>query len=170
MTHTDLNFKSLQDLINEVGGSKQCLLNHGINSTIFAYPASTGNENATVVNVVARYYDLVRTGDAPMAFLYCDGYKIENNYTPFNNKGLLKYENRYDVMDWSDRPKPNNPGQLAIPLNNAQMLTQFIQGVNLQEKYNRMGIYLQFQLWFIMTLYKTRTWYIHQTSPLCFVA
>ena len=63
-----------------------------------------------------------------MAFLYCDGYKIEHNCTPFNNKGHLKYDNGYDVMNWSDRPKPNNPGQLAIPLDNTQKLTQFIRG------------------------------------------
>ena len=50
MTHTNLDHKSLQNLEYEIGGSKQCLLNHGINSTIFAYPASTGHDNATVVN------------------------------------------------------------------------------------------------------------------------
>ena len=42
--------------------------NHGVNSTVFAYPASTGQENATVVNVVSQYYNLARTGDAPLAF------------------------------------------------------------------------------------------------------
>ena len=46
MTHTDLNSKSQQNLTYEIGGSKQCLLNHGVNSTIFAYPASTGSRNA----------------------------------------------------------------------------------------------------------------------------
>jgi hypothetical protein len=40
--------------------------------------------------------DFAKTGDTPMAFLHCDGYKIENNCAPSNNKGLLKYENRYD--------------------------------------------------------------------------
>jgi peptidoglycan/xylan/chitin deacetylase (PgdA/CDA1 family) len=139
MTHTNLNMKSQQGLVYEIGGSKQCLLNHGINSTIFAYPASTGHQNITVVNTVAQYYDLARTGDAPMTFLHCDGYKIENNCTPFNNQGHLKYENRYDVMNWSDRPKPAYPGQLSIPLNKSQMFTQFVQEVNLQEKYNRNG-------------------------------
>ncbi|MGN6709070.1 MAG: polysaccharide deacetylase family protein, partial [Candidatus Nitrosocosmicus sp.] len=33
MTHTDLNAKSPQNLEYEIGGSKQCLLNHGFNST-----------------------------------------------------------------------------------------------------------------------------------------
>ncbi len=40
MTHTSLDNKSQQNLDYEIGASKQCLLNHGINSTIFAYPAS----------------------------------------------------------------------------------------------------------------------------------
>src|SRR5437763_5366062 len=49
MTHTDLDMKSQQNLIYEIGGSKQCLLDHaGINPTIFAYPASTGHSNETV--------------------------------------------------------------------------------------------------------------------------
>src|SRR3954462_11081482 len=48
MTHTNLNNKSQQNLDYEIGTSKQCLLNHGLNSTVFAYPASTGHDNATV--------------------------------------------------------------------------------------------------------------------------
>src|SRR5919107_992595 len=33
MTHTALHNRSQQDLMYEIAGSKQCLLNHGINST-----------------------------------------------------------------------------------------------------------------------------------------
>ena len=58
MTHTALYNRSQQDLIYEIGGSKQCLFDHGINSTVFAYPASTGSENATIINIVSKYYDL----------------------------------------------------------------------------------------------------------------
>ena len=139
MTHTDLNFKSQQDLINEVGGSKQCLLNHGINSTIFAYPASSGNKNATVINAVSKYYDWARSGDSPMAFLHCNGYKTENNCNPFNKNGLITYENRYDVRNWSDRPKAQDPNLVSGPINSLQMLTQFVEEVNLQSKYNKNG-------------------------------
>src|SRR5690348_9338776 len=103
MTHTDLNAKSQQELDYEIGGSKQCLLNHGINSTVFAYPASTGGYNSTVVNTVAKYYHLARVGDAPLAFLHCNGYKKDedSNCLPFNKDGTLKYENRYDIRNWS---------------------------------------------------------------------
>jgi peptidoglycan/xylan/chitin deacetylase (PgdA/CDA1 family) len=140
MTHTNLNNKSMQILEYEIGGSKQCLLNHGINSNIFAYPASTGSRNATVVDVVSKYYDLARTGDAPMTFLHCNGYKKEDNCTPLKQKdGQVKYENRYDIVNWSDRPKAQGPNQVAIPMNNMQMLTQFIHEVNLQSGYNKNG-------------------------------
>ena len=139
MTHTDLNSKSQQDLTYEIGGSKQCLLNHGVNSTVFAYPASTGSRNATVVNAVSQYYNLARTGDAPLAFLHCNGYKIESSCTPFSKNGEVKYENRYDIVNWSDRPKAQGANQIATPMNNAQMFTQFVQEVNLQSEYNKNG-------------------------------
>ncbi|MGN6624337.1 MAG: polysaccharide deacetylase family protein, partial [Candidatus Nitrosocosmicus sp.] len=139
MTHTDLNNKSQQNLDYEIDGSKQCLLNHGINSTVFAYPASTGHDNATVVDTVAKYYNLARSGDAPMAFLHCNGYKKENDCTPFNKIGHLKYENRYVIKNWSDRPKSQTDNQVAVPMNNTQMFNQFVNEVNLQSLYNKNG-------------------------------
>jgi Polysaccharide deacetylase len=142
MTHTDLNAKSRQNLEYEIGGSKQCLLNHGFNSTIFAYPESTGGYNSTVVNTVAKYYDIARVGDAPLAFLQCNGYKTrENNCLPFKKNGSLTYENRYDIRNWSDRPKTEHTISNQFPLffNNNQMLNQFIKEVNLQSDYNRNG-------------------------------
>jgi peptidoglycan/xylan/chitin deacetylase (PgdA/CDA1 family) len=138
MTHTALHNKSQQDLIYEIGGSKQCLFDHGINSTIFAYPASTGSENATIINIVSKYYDLARSGDAPLAFLHCNGYKKTNDCIPFKN-GKVKYENRYDIKNWSDRPKAQGTNQYAMPMNNTQMFSQFIKEVNLQSSYNKNG-------------------------------
>ncbi|MGN6614229.1 MAG: polysaccharide deacetylase family protein [Candidatus Nitrosocosmicus sp.] len=142
MTHTDLNHKSPEQLVYEIGGSKQCLLNHGINSTIFAYPESSGGKNATVIDVVAKYYDLARVGDAPMAFLDCNGYKKESNCQPIIKNGTLTYENRYDIRNWSDRPKLTLPESIqtgVIAYNNVQMLNQFIHEVNLQSFYNKNG-------------------------------
>ncbi|HEX5519132.1 MAG TPA: polysaccharide deacetylase family protein, partial [Candidatus Nitrosocosmicus sp.] len=148
MTHTDLNAKSQQNLNYEIGGSRQCLLNHGINSTVFAYPASTGGYNSTVVNTVAKYYNLARVGDAPLAFLHCNGYKKDENSNclPYNKDGTLKYENRYDIRNWSDRPKieQSSPtaatnNQAPASFNNMQMFGQFIKDVNLQSLYNKNG-------------------------------
>jgi hypothetical protein len=42
-------------------------------------PARTEHNNATVVNVVSEYYNLARSGVAPLAFLHCDGYRKENS-------------------------------------------------------------------------------------------
>jgi len=139
MTHTNLNNKSQQNLDYEMGTPKQCLLNHGINSTVFAYPVSTGHDNATVVNTVAKYYDLARSGDAPMAFLHCNGYKKQSDCIPFNKIGHLKYENRYVIKNWSDRPKSQVGNQVAVPMNNTQMFNQFVNEVNLQSLYNKNG-------------------------------
>ena len=59
----------------EIGQSKQCLENHGINATIFAYPNGKGSKNPEVVNTVAKYYNLARTDTkkSALTFLHCDG-------------------------------------------------------------------------------------------------
>src|ERR1700693_2023677 len=49
MTHAHLNHLSANALNVEIGGSKQCLVNHGYNVTSFAYPYDEGSNNVTVV-------------------------------------------------------------------------------------------------------------------------
>ncbi|HZA07073.1 MAG TPA: polysaccharide deacetylase family protein, partial [Nitrososphaeraceae archaeon] len=76
MNHPHMNGSLLSqaDLDYEIGQSKQCLSNHGINSTIFAYPYGEGSNNSTVVNTVAKYYNLARTDSkSALTFLHCDG-------------------------------------------------------------------------------------------------
>jgi hypothetical protein len=82
---------------------------------------------------------MARAGDAPLAFLHCNGYKKEDNCLPFNKNGELKYENKYDIRNWSDRPKVQATNQLIAPYNDQQMLNQFIREVNLQTNYNKNG-------------------------------
>jgi hypothetical protein len=53
----------------EIGGSKQCLASHGYTSTLFAYPYNEGSNNPIVVTTVAKYYDMARSGAAPLMFL-----------------------------------------------------------------------------------------------------
>ena len=76
MTHAHLPklLSSPWKLDYEIGGSKQCLANHGINATIFGYPLNLGSDNLKIVNVVAKYYNLARSGSAPLMFLNCIGY------------------------------------------------------------------------------------------------
>jgi hypothetical protein len=66
MSHIDLTHLSSHVLDYEIGQSKQCLADHGINSTIFANAYSTGWDNSTVVRVIPKYYDLARNGFYPL--------------------------------------------------------------------------------------------------------
>ena len=82
---------------------------------------------------------MARSGDAPLAFLHCNGYKIQQTgCKPFDQKGNVTYESRYNVRNWSDRPKPESE-QANVIYGNSQMFTQFVQEVNLQSNYNKNG-------------------------------
>jgi len=59
----------------EIGYAKQCLADHGFDTTIFAYPKNLGSDNDTAVNVVSKYYDIARTETEPLFFLDCNGYE-----------------------------------------------------------------------------------------------
>jgi hypothetical protein len=74
MTHAHLNKLSTNALTYEIGGSKQCFSSHGFNTTIFGYPLNLGSDKPSIVNLVAKYYDLGRSGTDPLMFLNCNGY------------------------------------------------------------------------------------------------
>ena len=69
--HLPLLLSSPSRLDYEIGGSKQCLANHGVNATTFGYPLNLGSDDPTIVNTVAKYYDLARSGSTPLMFLDC---------------------------------------------------------------------------------------------------
>ena len=73
MENKDLNHLSAKDLEFEVGQSKQCLLSHGINTTFFAVPKNLANNNATVINTIAKYYTLAINGHSNLMYLHCNG-------------------------------------------------------------------------------------------------
>src|SRR5215831_2534458 len=75
MNHIPLDDLSQQLLNYEIGQSKQCIIDHSVSPNInnndvpiFAYPYDIGHTNSTVINTVAKYYQLGRTGDKPLAF------------------------------------------------------------------------------------------------------
>ena len=170
MTHPNLNNLSLAGLDYEVGQSKQCLINHGINPTIFAYPNGEGSNNSTVVNTVAKYYNLARTDTkSALTFLHCDGGSNNNGSneqqtdcrTYFNN-GTLTPSNRYSINSWAHKhvvrecihqeqrtqqeecpPCPPHDRTCTIirhEYNNTQMFEKFVTAVNSQYSYNKDGI------------------------------
>ncbi len=69
MDHKHLSKLSDVELQYEIGQSKQCLANHKINATIFAYPYADGSDKPNVVNMVSKYYTLARAGDDPIQSL-----------------------------------------------------------------------------------------------------
>ncbi|MDP9286907.1 MAG: polysaccharide deacetylase family protein [Thermoproteota archaeon] len=153
MTHPHLNTLSQASLNYEIGGSKQCLLNHGINPPIFAYPYSEGSNNPSVVGVVGKYYTLARTDSGfPLTFLQCDGWKNHQQTdcrTYSGNGGTLTFANRYSIKGWTHRhiDGPYSSSQegavcagVCHSYDNSQMLQVFIADVNSQLKFNQGGI------------------------------
>ena len=63
-----------KDLEFEIGGSKQCLENHGINPNIFAAVHGDAWNNASVIHTIRKYYGFADNGFADLIFLHCDGY------------------------------------------------------------------------------------------------
>ncbi len=134
MTHKHLNHLSANALNFEIAGSKQCLANHGYNTTSFAYPYDEGADNVTVVNTVAKYYDLARTGSEPLMFLNCNGFKNhpQTDCKTYLSDGKLTYANRYAIRSLSfDRY------EIKDLFNNASIFSDFGQILNSQSNYNK---------------------------------
>ena len=167
MNHPHINGSlSQEDLDYEIGQSKQCLINHGINSTIFAYPYGEGSNNLTVVNTVAKYYDRGRTDSkSALTFLHCDGSdgnNIDNGNSgknaqrdcrPYFSNGTLTPSNRYSINSWahrhierqcisnsSDGDSGTCTNVVRHKYNNAQMFQKFVTAVNNQTNYNKDGV------------------------------
>jgi peptidoglycan/xylan/chitin deacetylase (PgdA/CDA1 family) len=152
MTHPHLNTLSQASLNSEIGGSKQCFLNHGINPTIFAYPYSEGSNNPSVVGIDGKYYTLGRTDSGfPLTFLDCDGWKNHQQTdcrTYSRNGGTLTFANRYSIKGWTHRHIDGlysySQGAVCAGVchsyDNSQMLQIFIADVNSQLKFNLGGI------------------------------
>ena len=136
MTHAHLNTLSQSQLDFEIGGSKQCLASHGYNSTIFAYPYNEGSNNPIVVNTVAKYYDMARSGTEPFMFLDCAGFKKnpQTDCRTYSPDGKLNYANKYAARSLSF-----DVVEIKDSFNNAAIFSDFVKIVNSQIKYNQAG-------------------------------
>jgi hypothetical protein len=138
MTHAHLPtlLSSPSQLTYEIGGSKQCLANHGVNATIFGYPLNLGSDKPSIVNVVAKYYNLARSGSAPLMFLNCNGYlkQSQNDCSTYSANGKLTYANRYDIKSDSFRHVDSNHNYSP-----PEEFQKFVQRMNSQVPYNTNG-------------------------------
>jgi peptidoglycan/xylan/chitin deacetylase (PgdA/CDA1 family) len=139
--HKDLNHLSANDLEYEVGQSKQCLLDHGINTTFFAVPKNVASNNQTVINTIAKYYDLAINGHSSLMFLHCNGPNLDDNSPPqtncktYSDDGTLTPANRYSIGEWSMQYIEDRNSYT-----NSQMFEKFISELNRQQKFNKDGI------------------------------
>ena len=104
MNHKNIDRLSAAALDFELGQSKQCLADHKINSTIFGSPHGNGEDNSTVINTIAKYYEFGRLGYAPLMYLHCDGYtkhSSQKDCRTFFDNGTLTFANRYSIREWS---------------------------------------------------------------------
>ena len=125
------------ELNYQIGQSKQCILDHGIPVTTFAYPFDNGKDNATIVNTVSQYFSYARSGNYPLMFLHCDHfreYTHQHDCRTYLPNGKISFTNRYSIIGWS-----HDHDRIAYFYNDNQMLNRFIQVVSVQEKYNRPG-------------------------------
>ena len=138
MDHKPLDMLSWDGLLYEIAGSKQCLADHGIDSSIFAYPFNQGSNIPLVVDIVSKYYSFARTGTYPLMSLNCNGFMNQpeqpdcRTYLP---DGQLTFENRYDIRSASFFHISSDHNYTP-----SEMLQKFIQQVNSQIPYNNNNI------------------------------
>jgi peptidoglycan/xylan/chitin deacetylase (PgdA/CDA1 family) len=137
MSHPNLDLLSEKGMEYEIGGSKQCLLDHGINPISFAYPINTGTEDATVIDIVAKYYDIARTANDPLMYLHCNALKDQSSQTDcrtYSDDGTLNFVNRYSIIGWS-----HDAERKANSYDDSEMFNKFVEVVNSQSIYNTGG-------------------------------
>jgi peptidoglycan/xylan/chitin deacetylase (PgdA/CDA1 family) len=140
MNHADLSKTSKKETEFEIGDSKQCLLDHGINTTSFAYPFNAGSDEASVIDVVAKYYDIARTARSapePIMYLHCDGFKDQSSQTDcrtYSDDGKLTFANRYSIIGWS-----HDADRYKYSYDDSGMFDRFVEVVNSPSRYNTDG-------------------------------
>jgi hypothetical protein len=135
MQNKDLNHLSTAGLEYEVSQSKQCLLNHGISTTFFAVPKNIANDNATVINTIAKYYSLAINGHSNLMYLHCDGWKQSSNQTDcrtYSDDGTLTFANRYSIREWSMQHLGHGNS-----FGDSKMFEKFVAELNSQNKFNQ---------------------------------
>jgi hypothetical protein len=137
MTHRRMTHLSPNDLNYEIAGSKKCLADHGINATVIATTHGHERDNATVINEIAKYYDLAVNGFGKLMFLHCNGYAKYSSQTDcriYFSNGTLTFVNRYSIKEWS-----HNDIDKANSYNDSKTYNLFVDEVNIQKKYNKVG-------------------------------
>lgn len=102
MSHVRLTELSKESIEYEVGKSKKCLNDYGIKPSSFEYPFSTGSDDKTIVEIVAKHYEFATRGNDPLMFLTCDGMKQygQKDCRTYTDNGTPTYANKYSIRNW----------------------------------------------------------------------
>lgn len=133
MNHLHLSNLSKKEIKYEVGESKRCLYDHGIEATTFAYPFNDGSNSKKVVKIVSKYYDSARTANDPITFLSCDGLKnqsIQEECRTYSNKNQLTYA----ITGWSQ-----DFSRKVNSYDDSKLFGRFVKVINSQDRYNMDG-------------------------------
>ena len=146
---------SRDKLDSEVSQPKECLSAHGIDpATVTTFAVRHGNavSNSTVINTVAKYYDMAINGFSNLMRLNCTGYEDQANpqsvgsgelaalvtsprhqtdCRTFFDDGSITDANRYSIREWN-----HNAKDMKFDHNSTAILNNFIQVVNSQSEYN----------------------------------
>ena len=115
---------------SEVSQPKKCLSEHGIDpATITTFAVRHGNavSNTTVINTVAKYYDMAINGFSDLMRLDCTGYedipnpkatvgtgelaalltspRHQTDCRTFFDDGSITDANRYSIREWNHNAK-----------------------------------------------------------------
>ena len=134
MTHRSMTEISLEEMEVEVSGSKQCLIDNGIEDVnYFSYPKNEGSADKAVVDTVSQHYDLARTGNDPLMYLRCDGFTEtpQTDCKTYTEDGELTFVNRYSIMGWS-----HDSDRMRDSLDDFQTRQMFIEVMNSATDYN----------------------------------
>jgi len=147
---------SPDNLDSEVSQPKKCLSEHGIDpAAITTFAVRHGNAvlNSTVINTVAKYYDMAINGFSNLMRLNCTGYEDQpqpqtvegggrlaalvvspNHQTDcrtYFDDGSITNANRYSIREWNHNAKDRK-----YDYNSTAIFNDFIQVVNSQSRYN----------------------------------
>jgi peptidoglycan/xylan/chitin deacetylase (PgdA/CDA1 family) len=162
MNHIDLRTLSPDQREYEIGQSKNCLLDHGIDSTVFSAAYNKGGNDSEIIETIAKYYDFGFSGHSTLMFLHCDGWE-KFGFDEANYKGQTDCRtyhdvdingddnftptptNRYSIKEWShDREHSRINEKYSDSSPHSPMITEilfdkFVEIVNNQTKFNLNG-------------------------------
>jgi peptidoglycan/xylan/chitin deacetylase (PgdA/CDA1 family) len=103
MNHDRVSMMSQPQLDYEIGESSRCLLDHGVDSTVFATPFSEGTQNKSVISTVAKYFQIGRSGYGDAIHLKCDQYSRhpQTDCQTYDEQRRITYANRFNIRTWN---------------------------------------------------------------------